>query len=723
MRILYHPKKSIGPVLGFYPFVAPSGFNRTAQDVDIYDVFCKYYATNNTARFIYSFTSSIATLALGAYSGISYRWGETISGTDYVYDVASGTAFTAGSTKRYVIVNNTASSFALTYSTFKIGAIWGYFGNCTLTSFSPNNSYLNVQTYLKYLHFNDLESVKSIPDYALYLCTNLTGTLTFPTSSLTGIGKQAFQGCIGLTGTLTLPASITSLGNFGIFRDCTGFTGLDLGTTIQYIYNTNGTNYWGTFSGCTGISKSSFTLPNSLVYIGNGTFYNCTHIGGTLTLPSNITYIGLDAFRGTIISGDLTIPSSVITLGGFSYCTLLTGTLTIPDNVTTITTQAFYNCTGFTGLSIGSSVITIQQEAFYKCTNIAGALILPDSLTTIGIQSFQYCSKITGTLTIPDNVTSIQYGGFGYMTGLTGLSLGTSLQYLYGHGSAEHVGVFYGSTNIAGALTLPSSLIHIGRGCFGFLSKLTGTLTIPDNVTIIQPKAFINCTGFTGLSIGSSVANIQTSAFSGCSGMIGTLTIPASVVTIQETAFTFTKFTNISSSATNFTIEDYVLYDITTGVKALYGAGGYSGPLTIKSNATEILAECFYQNNNRTGSITIPNTVTIIGNYAFKQSSGFTGAVTLSNTLITIGTGAFETCQISGTLVIPSTVTTIGGNAFYNNGLITRVDSYPETAPTVGGAAFAYISAKPLHIPAGSSSYTTAPWTTTTIFSSITKDL
>ena len=89
-------------------FIAPANFDPASQPINIVSVFGDYNNVNKA--YIFSFTSAIATLTLPASSGITYRLGETISGVDYVYDVASGTAFTAGSTKRYVIVNSTATS-------------------------------------------------------------------------------------------------------------------------------------------------------------------------------------------------------------------------------------------------------------------------------------------------------------------------------------------------------------------------------------------------------------------------------------------------------------------------------------------------------------------------------------------------------------------------------------------------------------------------------------
>ena len=84
-------------------FIAPANFDPASQPLNIVSVFGDYNNVNKA--YIFSFTSAIATLTLSALAGITYRWGETISGVDYVYDVVSGTAFTAGSIKRYVIVN------------------------------------------------------------------------------------------------------------------------------------------------------------------------------------------------------------------------------------------------------------------------------------------------------------------------------------------------------------------------------------------------------------------------------------------------------------------------------------------------------------------------------------------------------------------------------------------------------------------------------------------
>ena len=79
----------------------------------------------------------------------------------------------------------------------------------------------------------------------------------------------------------------------------------------------------------------------------------------------------------------------------FYKCYKLTGNLTIPNSVKTIGDFAFYNCRNFTGkLAIPESVTTIGDAAFYNCYGFTGDLSLPKSLEVVGSGSFENCNKI-----------------------------------------------------------------------------------------------------------------------------------------------------------------------------------------------------------------------------------------------------------------------------------------------------------------------------------------
>ena len=76
--------------------------------------------------------------------------------------------------------------------------------------------------------------------------------------------------------------------------------------------------------------------------IGNYAFYSCTNLS-SIELPNTVTVIGDYAFN---------------------YCSGLTGDLTIPNSVITIGSYAFHNCRSLTSLTIGNSVTTIGNQAF-----------------------------------------------------------------------------------------------------------------------------------------------------------------------------------------------------------------------------------------------------------------------------------------------------------------------------------------------------------------------
>ena len=62
-------------------------------------------------------------------------------------------------------------------------------------------------------------------------------------------------------------------------------------------------------------------------------------------------------------------------------------------------------------------------------------------------------------------------------------------------------------------------MTKIGEQAFAYCTGLTGTLTIPNSVTIIGDWAFRNCWGLTALELGTGVQTIGAQAFSRCSGL------------------------------------------------------------------------------------------------------------------------------------------------------------------------------------------------------------
>ena len=195
--------------------------------------------------------------------------------------------------------------------------------------------------------------------------------------------------------------------------------------------------------------------PYSVTAVGDNAFNNCRDLSGTLTIPEGILSLGSRAFRSCGFTA-LVIPQSLEVIvssdngygTAFVYCgsleaisvhdgnpifysennaiirrenkTLVVGckATTIPDDVETIGRSAFQGSGDGGDLVIPNSVTTIEDYAFYE-SRFSGTITFPDSLRNIGVKAFSYC-LISGSLTIPDSVTEIRNYTFSDCSRLTG---------------------------------------------------------------------------------------------------------------------------------------------------------------------------------------------------------------------------------------------------------------------------------------------------------------
>ena len=134
-------------------------------------------------------------------------------------------------------------------------------------------------------------------------------------SGVTRINGSSFADCSNLTGTLTIPSSVTTIANNAFIR--------------------------------TGITTLILPASGSLT-IGASVFYACYSLTGTLTIPSSVTDIGVNAFSYTGITS-LSLPATgslTISSNAFTQCTNLASTLVIPGGVASLSRNAFIELEG-----------------------------------------------------------------------------------------------------------------------------------------------------------------------------------------------------------------------------------------------------------------------------------------------------------------------------------------------------------------------------------------
>ena len=165
--------------------------------------------------------------------------------------------------------------------------------------------------------------------------------------------------------------------------------------------------------------------------------------------------------------GDVTVPA---TIGGYDVAVVGKGMTTTPI---TVTYPVISGSQPVTSLTISDGIRVLNDYAFDNCRQIAGDLVIPDSVVYVGAYSFNNFWFVSGgTLTLGNGITHIGESAFG------------------------------NSWYLSGSLTIPDSVEYIGKNAFvgyGYNDSIGGTLTIGRNVAEIKDFGFSDCRGFTTL--------------------------------------------------------------------------------------------------------------------------------------------------------------------------------------------------------------------------------
>ena len=303
----------------------------------------------------------------------------------------------------------------------------------------------------------------------------------------------------------------------------------------------------------------------------------------SITLSTNILYIGDNAFSGCNGIKNIIFPSKLNSIGAGSLEGTSLQEVIIPKAVSNIENNSFFACYELSSISVESG--NMIYDSRNKCnaiietssnTLIVGCKrsVIPSSVIKIGDYAFAACRGLT-SMTIPSSVTSIGFKSFAYCDNLN-------------------------------FVDMPNSIISIGADAFEQCEKLTSIL-IPPSVVTIDRSAFWGCSGLASIIIPSSVKNIRERAFFGCKNL-------ALVISQIDTPFSINEnvFDDISSNA---------VLQIPQGTKSLYQQ--YSG---WTKNFKEVIEEG--QGTTTTYTLSITSTgqgyVTYSGTTIRSKTTSFT---------------------------------------------------------------------------------------------------
>ena len=251
------------------------------------------------------------------------------------------------------------------------------------------------------------------------------------------------------------------------------------------------------------------------------------------------------------ISGYVRIPNGVTSIGmEFSGRDKITG-IFIPASVTGISDNAFRGCSALRSIEVDQNnklfvsktgilyIQTAATEIMIKCVpeNIAGDVVIMDGISFLD-GSFVGKSEIT-SICVPESVRIISPGAFAGCSSLESITI----PHLGEYSSEPHVlGGLFGTTAYESSVAVkqvdanpifassyqtyyfPKNLTkvtvtggEIPYGAFSNCSQLTEIVL--ENIEIIEPYAFYNCSSLKKFSIPDSVTSIDSTAFEGCDNL------------------------------------------------------------------------------------------------------------------------------------------------------------------------------------------------------------
>ena len=250
--------------------------------------------------------------------------------------------------------------------------------------------------------------------------------------------------------------------------------------------------------------------------------------------------------------------------------------ITIPNSVTSIGDNAFYTCSDLTSVTIGNSVISLGNAAFRDCKNLT-SITIPKNVTNIGALAFYDCKNLTSVY-IPKSVTMIGEYAFSYTPWFENQQDGvvyindvlyqykgempTNASIMIEDGTISVTPLAFEKCSSLRSITIPSTMIKLGGGCFAHCDSLTSIICKP-----ITPPSIITPI----YSDYSTFAHYNS-----------TIYVPYEAMVDYQTDTTWSKFKDIRSiESIGVTTDGVVITPSTNDVTIIWPTEGNADTYTI----------------------------------------------------------------------------------------------------------------------------------------------
>ena len=361
-------------------------------------------------------------------------------------------------------------------------------------------------------------------------------------NGVTSIGTSAFDDCSSLT-SIVIPDSVTSIGE-NAFRRCMSLTSISWGNGLTSIGRC-------AFEMCNALTVVN--IPNRVTSIGSYAFIACRHLT-TLSIPKSVTSIGARAFGScdSLSRVEVYNPVPITIIGQTDWELLMifysngSNGVAIPDNLTIYvpcaSLDAYKSATYWSAYASRMESLPLPEvicNVNDTDRGVVNTFILPTAcdsviLTAIPNDGYSFSQWSDGNTDNPRYAQITQDTTFtaefkDLYSGQCGdsLSWNFSGDTLYISGNGE----MYNFTSGAPWAFVMNQIVHVSfapditsitEGAFYRAVNLC-SVVIPDKVSRIESRAFLQCSELTSVSFGAELQAIGDYAFAYC-GKIHTMT-------------------------------------------------------------------------------------------------------------------------------------------------------------------------------------------------------
>ncbi len=540
-----------------------------------------------------------------------------------------------------------------------------------------------------YLNEDDQTAFVSYTQYYDYNNSNndtYSGDIVVPervtkdgiTYTVIAVGNLAFSGNGGLH-SVTLPPTITHIGQEA-FNRCNNLVSVNIPDAVTEIERM-------AFRSCSSIETLAFPASAQMTSTDQ-MFYGCKNLR-SLTLPTTLKYLSEKMFYNCQSLKSIDLPTTITGIGSKAFENCGIENLIIPPLVKTLPRECFVGFSSLRSIDL-ANVEEIKDYAFSGCSNLL-KLYIPKTVTSISdLYTFQGCSSLESVAVDPENSIYSSPNNCNAILKGTRLVLGCKNTKIPNNVTLIDNRAFQDCAQLE-SLTLPAGVTSIGRETFMGCTALK-SCNFPSALTKIEWKAFWNCRNLETVIIPKATNSIDESAFSYCTGITkiqvvnGNTTYDSrnncnAIMRIADNKMILScKNTTIPETATSMSYAAY--YNLATKSYLYIPKAMVDIPLTRFDTPSQIRSIVVADENpkydSRDNCNAIIETATnnlILGCINTKIPSSVT----------TIESNSFAFCTGLEMIEIPSSVTTIGGYAFYScSGLkkieipasITRIEGY-----------------------------------------------